>query len=1103
MPRIELYTGLPGSGRHAQVKELVESHSDGVVYWLVDEMRRVEQCEQEICDHLGGALVGVEVLAAGRLAGHILNESGKRIPTIDVESRRLLLRDLMSSAKITAQLGSEASPGWTNRIEEFYLRREEERFFGPRTGRKPVQAIFQTSYPWMLDVIETYERRLEEAGLIDETSLPSIVCEWMTNAAFHPPSLLIVDRPGPLRPPVLEVLHRLAEHAERTVVLIDEMEDAGAGLDLAHQDGTTWRKRHHCDIVSFRPPAKSAQIAKALFAPPGGAPADTIPVSVFLSHHIDRAAEVRYVAGQVSRLLNDEHVPEREIAVVCTSLQQYAPHVQELFGRYGIRPDLRLGQPLSTSPVARLMAAFFTLRSEGISREGITDVLLNPYVTWGRFFADKANVLSFDTVARRARIVDGRDGLQVSWIDPFTAELARMREQANLLQEEEADREVDSGAGGGARKERLLRQVKTLERALEEFRSLVLAILRLPDPCTVDEALDWLRSMQHSLNIRTSVHRMARRDPEKGQRDVLALGHLELTLDHVATTLRLQGKKRWPVSKFAELMRLAISSGRLRSGRRLHGGVPVLGPLELRGLRVKHLFFLGLTADAWPRSPGIDIADPFASTWSDIDLLAESRALTLEAFFAAEKIHLSTPCPKRGEGRDAPSPLLDELEPAGIYLDQQVDEDADTYRSALDLLPALGHWFESNDQSLGLRRLAVASGQTADGEIAWERVPLVAAVESQRLDPTNLTRYEGMLNYGGIGGRIVEQVQARPWSASRLDTYATCPMKFLLGNVLKIEGVEEVEDEMDAASLGSLVHEVLARSTQKLRVLREGPVDLSTDPEQVAQVMDETAVEVLAHYPFDNLYWRKTVDAVRSGLLNPDEPAGYLRRLLDHHAEKMAGETIHFVEAGFGLPVDQGEELLIEEPIRITVEGVTIPLAGRIDRISRHPKKGWCVWDYKVAKQTPSNVRKIAGGRSFQLPLYFWALEELRDSGRLEDVPFERSSYYVMKPEGKPTQSQVWKFKDQERESDQLKARVVAIDKALQAGRFHHPLSQDSDLCPEGEFNFCPFRQVCRKDHDLFGEREAHLSPQSLREAYILGFQESLSERVDKEGGEA
>ncbi len=55
----------------------------------------------------------------------------------------------------------------------------------------------------------------------------------------------------------------------------------------------------------------------------------------------------------------------------------------------------------------------------------------------------------------------------------------------------------------------------------------------------------------------------------------------------------------------------------------------------------------------------------------------------------------------------------------------------------------------------------------------------------------------------------LDRVLARPLSASLLDAYLTCPLRFYYGRVLRLAPLDEVAEEGDAAELGTLVHEVL------------------------------------------------------------------------------------------------------------------------------------------------------------------------------------------------------------------------------------------------------------------------------------------------------
>jgi RecB family exonuclease len=58
-------------------------------------------------------------------------------------------------------------------------------------------------------------------------------------------------------------------------------------------------------------------------------------------------------------------------------------------------------------------------------------------------------------------------------------------------------------------------------------------------------------------------------------------------------------------------------------------------------------------------------------------------------------------------------------------------------------------------------------------------------------------------------GAALARVLDRPLSASLLDAYLTCPLRFYYGRVMRLAPLDEVAEEGDAAELGTLVHEVL------------------------------------------------------------------------------------------------------------------------------------------------------------------------------------------------------------------------------------------------------------------------------------------------------
>ena len=76
-----------------------------------------------------------------------------------------------------------------------------------------------------------------------------------------------------------------------------------------------------------------------------------------------------------------------------------------------------------------------------------------------------------------------------------------------------------------------------------------------------------------------------------------------------------------------------------------------------------------------------------------------------------------------------------------------------------------------------------------------------------RRNAQTFTEYDGVINLGD------EQVAPEHWSASALQRYATCPYRYFLGNVLRLNAVSEPGDDAEISPLerGSLIHRILER----------------------------------------------------------------------------------------------------------------------------------------------------------------------------------------------------------------------------------------------------------------------------------------------------
>jgi RecB family exonuclease len=210
-------------------------------------------------------------------------------------------------------------------------------------------------------------------------------------------------------------------------------------------------------------------------------------------------------------------------------------------------------------------------------------------------------------------------------------------------------------------------------------------------------------------------------------------------------------------------------------------------------------------------------------------------------------------------------------------------------------------------------------------------------------------------------------------SASRLETYAACPYRYFLRYGLGIEPVEEPEavERMDHLQRGTLIHEILQRFLT--RIGRDDPPRAERRDEHLRILMeiaqecgDERVARGVTGRP---LIWAMDKRAIDEDL---DRWYGYEVRVAQ------TGMLPGAFEARFGkLAYGYGEEdaqLSTDEPLAIDVDGRTVSVLGRIDRIDWDDEKTrFRVVDYKTGKYGKKRDSVFERGEALQLPLYLRA----------------------------------------------------------------------------------------------------------------------------------
>ena len=677
----------------------------------------------------------------------------------------------------------------------------------------------------------------------------------------------------------------------------------------------------------------------------------------------DSDDEVRCVLREVMALADDGVALDR-IALLYTAGEPYARIVREQLAAAGIPHNGPGVRRLADTLAGRTMRALLGLEALQFSRDAVIDLLSDaPLVVDGSLVPATA----WDRISREAGVIGG--------IDDWSRKLARHRA---ALAQRLADL-IDDGASAGALA-RASRQIEQVDLLNGFVRALGAELAPDRRPRSWRGLGRWADELSRRLlppgddwpsREVEALHRV---------RDMLTrLGGLDTVRPH-------PGFDEFVDAVDSELDATADRVGRFGEGL-------FFGPTRLAaGLDVDAVFVLGVAEGLCPAARREDALLPDRDRERAVagELLTRTQRVLHDRrslLAALATGHHTRVCSfPRGDGRTGrarqPSRWLLDLLTArtGARVDSDAiakmsDEHVTTYRSFVDGLRRGPAPVSVADRDLHRLERHVDCGLDIRvhhlvGEPAIARgVDLIEARAS-----ASLTRFDG--NVAGlpvpeIASQSGVEHHARALSPSRLETWATCPMRYFLGDVLRLALVERPEDIFTISALdrGTLLHSVLEQFVAG--VIASGADLRERDDYQplysiAASVMSDYEARGLTGRP---VLWRIARREIVSDLDRFVEVDLRLRR--DHGQRPLA------VELSFGL--DGNPPAMFELP-----DGRRLAFRGRIDRVDRLPD-GAAVYDYKSGAPFTIDfeVDPVTSGIHLQLPIYAAAV---RQRFALDDV---------------------------------------------------------------------------------------------------------------------
>jgi len=311
-----------------------------------------------------------------------------------------------------------------------------------------------------------------------------------------------------------------------------------------------------------------------------------------------------------------------------------------------------------------------------------------------------------------------------------------------------------------------------------------------------------------------------------------------------------------------------------------------------------------------------------------------------------------------------------------------------------------------------------------------------------------LTRWDGLVAEGA------SEVIARPHSAGALQDWATCPYRYFLGRVLRIEERDDPRDDLQITALdkGSLIHDILDQFFRQATAQPASGTRWSTD--------ERKRLEAIANRTLDEAHQQGLTGRELLWCRERQRILDDLRTLLEQDDEHR--NRFHAVQVDSELVF--GDLPGSKSPVGFRLDGGDIlQLRGIIDRIDRSTTGDrLTVIDYKTGSERPklSQLRDdpVVGGRYLQLPIY--ALAARRVHGLADEATVGSAYWFISDRAGFKYNPVDWDPENTER----FERAINLIVENIRQGRFPANPGTDDHRDPGSSCRYCSFDAICPVD---------------------------------------
>lgn len=321
------------------------------------------------------------------------------------------------------------------------------------------------------------------------------------------------------------------------------------------------------------------------------------------------------------------------------------------------------------------------------------------------------------------------------------------------------------------------------------------------------------------------------------------------------------------------------------------------------------------------------------------------------------------------------------------------------------------------------------------------------------LEASQVSSYDGALKEHRIESGVL--------SASSLNEYAKCPLRYLLTYHYKVDplAIDRDDDAFEASDIGTIFHsiaEVFAQDVKAKKILLEDEATLKVKKhlEAIAVQVHQDYIqkEIVGQGKSVNIFHEIVLQDLLKGLYEEHHERGLLIRFLDYVYE--SGRLEEFEKSE--------ERFMLDSKFTITANKEAAIIKGFIDRIDCNvEEKRVRVIDYKTGKYSKNKenrlVEEMVSFKQFQLPLYLlYATQAYKDYTIDAFLLSMRSKNGTKEYARISTDSQSNLVFDT-LYAQKLKETILQMQEHMKQGEFGmRPSEQNCE--------YCPYERICYKD---------------------------------------